>query len=106
MLRLITLIALAPLAYPQGADYVKAHYTKYEYQIPMRDGKRLFTSAYLPKDQSVKYPILLSRTPYSVAPYGEDKYKTDLGPSPLFGKDGFIFVYQDVRGRIDRRAHV
>jgi len=101
MLRLITtLIALAPLAYPQGADYVKSHYTKYEYQIAMRDGKKLFTSVYVPKDTAVKYPILMSRTPYSVAPYGEDKYKSDLGPSPLFGKDGFIFVYQDVRGRM------
>ncbi len=100
MLRLLSLLAFAPLAFPQGSEYVKAHYTKYEYQIPMRDGKRLFTSVYVPKDQAVKYPIMLSRTPYSVAPYGEDKYKSDLGPSPLFGKDGFIFVYQDVRGRM------
>ena len=100
MLRFLSLLAFAPLAFPQGAEYVKANYTKYEYQIPMRDGKRLFTSVYVPKDQSVKYPIMLSRTPYSVSPYGEDKYKSDLGPSPLFGKDGFIFVYQDVRGRM------
>ena len=100
MLRFLSLLALAPLAFPQGAEYVKAHYTKYEHLIPMRDGKRLFTSVYIPKDQSVKYPIMLSRTPYSVSPYGEDKYKSDLGPSPLFGKDGFIFVYQDVRGRM------
>jgi len=65
----------------------------------MRDGKRLFTSVYNPKDVSRKYPILLNRTPYSVAPYGVDQYKVDIGPSPLFGKDGFIIVYQDVRGR-------
>ena len=100
MLRFLSLLAIAPLAFPQGAEYVKAHYTKYEHLIPMRDGKRLFTSVYIPKDQSVKYPIMLSRTPYSVSPYGEDKYKSDLGPSPLFGKDGFIFVYQEVRGRM------
>ena len=64
----------------------------------MRDGVHLFTSVYVPKDQSQKYPIMLMRTPYSVQPYGPDAYKTDLGPSPLFGKDGYIVVYQDVRG--------
>jgi len=81
------------------ADYVKANYQKYEYQIPMRDGKKLFTSVYVPKDQSKKYPIMMDRTPYSVAPYGTDTYKGSLGPSSLFLHDGFIFVYQDVRGR-------
>ena len=80
-------------------DYVKSHYTKYEYRIPMRDGKRLFTSVYIPKDASQAYPFLMDRTPYSVAPYGEDEYKTALGPSEEFEKAGYIFVYQDVRGR-------
>ncbi|MFL5245349.1 MAG: CocE/NonD family hydrolase [Gemmataceae bacterium] len=78
---------------------IKAAYTKYEYRIPMRDGQRLFTSVYVPKDQSQKYPILLSRTPYTVRPYGADQYRDNLGPSPLFAKSGYIFVYQDVRGR-------
>src|SRR5690242_1521689 len=72
----------------QGLDAVKASYTKYEYRIPMRDGKRLFTAVYVPKDQAEPYPILLLRTPYSVAPYGVDKYPDNLGPSPLFGKAG------------------
>jgi putative CocE/NonD family hydrolase len=81
------------------AAYVKENYTKYEYQIPMRDGKKLFTSVYVPKDQSKKYPVMMDRTPYSVAPYGPDQYKGSLGPSNLFLHDGFIFVYQDVRGR-------
>ncbi len=81
------------------AAYVKDNYTKYEYEIPMRDGIKLFTSVYVPKDQSKKYPIMMDRTPYSVGPYGADAYKTSLGPSPLFLKDGYIFVYQDVRGR-------
>lgn len=83
----------------QGVEYVKEHYTKYEYRIPMRDGKRLFTAVYVPKDQSKQYPILLLRTPYSVKPYGADQYPSDLGPSPLFGKAGYIFASQDVRGR-------
>jgi len=80
-------------------DYVKAHYTKYEYRIPMRDGIHLFTSVYVPKDTSQQYPFMVDRTPYSVAPYGEDQYKKALGPSDEFEKSGYIFVYQDVRGR-------
>jgi putative CocE/NonD family hydrolase len=81
------------------AQYIKDNYQKYEYQIPMRDGKKLFTSVYVPKDQSKKYPIMMDRTCYSVAPYGTDKYKAALGPSSIFTHDGYIFVYQDVRGR-------
>ncbi|HEV8072261.1 MAG TPA: CocE/NonD family hydrolase [Planctomycetaceae bacterium] len=79
---------------------IKAQYTKYEYRIPMRDGKRLFSAVYVPKDDSRKYPIMLNRTPYSVAPYGADEYRDRLGPSKLFDKSGYIFVLQDVRGRM------
>jgi putative CocE/NonD family hydrolase len=96
---LILFAAPANNAIAQGLEYVKAHYTKYEYRIPMRDGKKLFTAVYVPKDDSRRYPILLMRTPYSVKPYGVDRYKPDLGPSPLFGKSAYIFAYQDVRGR-------
>ena len=94
-------------------DYVKAHYTKYEYRIPMRDGVRLFTAVYVPKDASQAYPFLMDRTPYSVAPYGEDQYPKHLGPSDEFEKAGYIFVYQDVRGRfmsegtfVEMRPHI
>src|SRR5262245_45186616 len=83
----------------QGIDYIRANYTKFEYEIPMRDGVRLFTSVYVPKDSSKKYPVLMIRTPYSVGPYGADQYHTSLGPSEAYARDGFIFVYQDVRGR-------
>ena len=72
-------------------------YEKFEFRIPMRDGVRLFTSVYIPIDKSEKYPILMNRTPYSVAPYGEGK-KSPLHPSRLYVKEKFIFVYQDVRG--------
>ena len=82
------------------AEYIKANYTKREVMIPVRDGVKLFTAIYEPKDKSQKYPILLNRTPYSVAPYGGDKYKMSLGPDELFAKEGYIFVYQDVRGRM------
>jgi putative CocE/NonD family hydrolase len=83
----------------QGIEYVKANYTKSEFRIPMRDGKHLFTAVYAPKDQSQQYPLLLQRTPYGIVPYGTDQYPADLGPSAAFGKSGYIFVYQDVRGR-------
>jgi putative CocE/NonD family hydrolase len=80
---------------------IKANYAKTEARIPMRDGVRLFTSVYAPRDTSEKYPILLTRTPYSVEPYGADAYPRNLGPSLKFAKDKFIFVYQDVRGRYE-----
>lgn len=81
------------------AEYIKANYTKREVSIPVRDGVKLFTSIYEPKDTSRKYPILLNRTPYAVNPYGDANFRTSLGPNPLFAKEGYIFVYQDVRGR-------
>lgn len=80
-------------------SYLRLHYTKREYLVPMRDGVRLFTAVYTPRDTTRKYPILLRRTPYSVAPYGEDKYPASLGPSEAFPRAGYIFVNQDVRGR-------
>ncbi len=84
----------------EGQDFdVKEHYTKYEYRIAMRDGVHLFTAVYVPKDSSHAYPFLIERTPYSVGPYGVDQYRTRLGPSPDFDKAGYIFVFQDVRGR-------
>jgi putative CocE/NonD family hydrolase len=83
----------------QEASPLNARYTKHEYQIAMRDGVKLFTSVYVPKNVSQKYPIMMLRTPYSVAPYGPDNYRDSLGPSPRFMEEGFIFVYQDVRGR-------
>ena len=81
------------------ADYIKSHYTKNEVMIPMRDGVKLFVCIYEPKDKKQKYPIMFDRTPYSVGPYGLDNYKTSLGPDELFAREGYIFVYGDVRGR-------
>ncbi len=84
------------------AAFIRENYTKFEYRIPMRDGVRLFTQAYVPKDvfsDARTYPILMQRTGYSVPPYGADLYRATLGPSELFEREKFIFVYQDVRGR-------
>jgi uncharacterized protein len=89
--------AQAPAA--EDTSYVRDHYTKMETYITMRDGKRLFTSIYMPKDQSKKYPMLMTRTPYTVAPYGANAYKKSLGQNKFLEREGFIFVYQDVRGK-------
>ncbi|MEO8371992.1 MAG: CocE/NonD family hydrolase [Candidatus Solibacter sp.] len=95
--------AAAPAA-PGGItrDYVRENYSKFELRIPMRDGVKLFTSVYVPKDAITDdrtYPIMLQRTGYSVAPYGLDQYRAGLGPSELFAREKFIFAYQDIRGR-------
>src|ERR1044072_8127785 len=71
--------------------YIKENYTKREVLIPMRDGGKLFTSIYEPKDKSQKYPIRFDRTPYTVGPYGADKFKGLLGPNELFAKEAYIF---------------
>jgi hypothetical protein len=89
----------AMLSRSQGEAFIRRHYRKQECQIPMRDGARLFTSIYAPRDASQTYPILLNRTPYSVRPYGPDAFRDNLGPSTHFATEGYIFVYQDVRGR-------
>jgi putative CocE/NonD family hydrolase len=89
------------------ANAIREHYVKYEYKIPMRDGVRLFTVAYVPKDRTRTYPIMMLRTPYGVGPYGVDNYPGSdrrtvrrFAPSALFVRDGYIFVHQDVRGRM------
>ena len=103
----------ASLQYAQGVDWIKEHYIKKDYRIQVRDGIKLFTSVYSPKDTTKNYPILMIRTPYTVAPYGEDKYPENLGPNESFSRDGYIFVFQDVRGMFlsegqfdDMRAYI
>ncbi len=91
----------------------RQNYLKHEYRIPMRDGKTLFTQVYLPRDQTRTYPLLIQRTPFGVSPYGEARYRPQLGASPEFDRAGYIFVFQDVRGRfqsegdfLDMRPHL
>ena len=95
-------VSLMPFLLAQGqqtAFEVKTHYMKSEHQVPMRDGVKLFTVVYAPKDSTKKYPIMFNRTTYSVGPYGPDSFKTAIGPSVRMAEEGYIFVYQDVRGR-------
>lgn len=92
-----------PSAEPQDdaawMAWVREHYERTEVRIPMRDGVHLFTTIYRPKHRGAPAPILLNRTPYGVGPYGADAYRKTLGPSRELVRAGFIFVYQDVRGR-------
>ena len=91
---------------PAAKGSLRNGYTKYEYRIPMRDGVRLFTVVYVPKDSSRSYPFLMQRTPYGAGVYAQDamRYGVDwypeaIGPSREFMDSGYIFVKQDVRGR-------
>ncbi|WP_298351835.1 CocE/NonD family hydrolase [Runella sp.] len=87
-------------SHAQTSNFVKDNYTKLDRQIAMRDGVKLYTVIYVPKDVSQSYPILMERTPYSAGPYGETNYTTNgPGPSKLLSEDKYIFVTQDVRGR-------
>jgi len=100
---LVVLIAITGCAAahpaPAGpAAPLRERYEKREVRIPMRDGVKLFTSIYLPRDTDRPVPILMRRTPYGVHPYGEDRFPGTLGPSGAFDREGYIFVLQDVRG--------
>lgn len=85
--------------------YVAKNYTKQEVDIEMRDGVKLHTTIYTPKDTSKEYPILIQRTPYSSRPYGEGKFKESIGPNIHLMQEGNIVVYQDVRGRWLSEGH-
>lgn len=94
------LIALGPrVAAAQDSLYTREHYDKAEYMVPMRDGVKLYTIVYTPKDTAQRVPIMLNRTPYGIPPYGLTDYRRVLGPSPEFDRDGYIVVYQDARGK-------
>ena len=82
-----------------NAVWLAEHYTKFEHRIRMRDGVRLFTRVYVPKDDSKSWPIVLTRTPYALKPYGAENYNDPAGSFRTLAKDKFILVTQDVRGR-------
>lgn len=97
---LLTAIFYFP-AFSQSPDpdslYMREHYDKFEYRIPMRDGAKLFTLVYMPKDKSKSYPVLMNRTCYNASGYGN--FKTYNHPSSFLIRDNYILVFQDVRGR-------
>jgi putative CocE/NonD family hydrolase len=81
------------------AAYIREHYVRSDHRIPMRDGVHLFTVVFAPRETSETYPLLMRRTPYGAVPTGKDRFPKTLGPNPLFAREKYIFVYQDVRGR-------
>jgi uncharacterized protein len=101
-LSLLTFLLFSFISFSQNTDsaWFVNNYRKTEVYIPMRDGVKLFTSVYIPKDQNTQHPFLMTRTPYSCAPYGEDKFVDIWNSYKIkYAKENFIFVTQDVRGR-------
>jgi hypothetical protein len=80
-------------------NFVKENYNKIDTTITMRDGIKLYTVIYTPKDDSQPYPFLMERTPYSAGPYGINNFPRQIGPNKNLMHEKYIFVYQDVRGR-------
>ncbi|MBN2415445.1 CocE/NonD family hydrolase [bacterium] len=91
-------VAADPASPSDRLGYFERHYRKTEYQIPMRDGARLYTQVYAPLDTTEPHPIVLYRTPYGIEPYG-DLFSHATVPSLWFAKEGYIIVGQDIRGR-------
>jgi len=85
----------------QDSAWIRDNYTKKEVYITMRDGVKLFTAIYLPKDATEKHPILMTRTPYSCAPYGEQNFSASLWLRHwrYYARENYVIVIQDVRGR-------
>jgi len=88
-----------PYSPSQDSLYIQENYNKAEYMVSMRDGVKLFTQVYIPKDLSVPHPFIINRTPYGCSPYGVDKARYRISPNPFMIRDNYIVVYQDVRGR-------
>ena len=96
----VVLSIFATFSFAQAQNnFVKENYTKVDTTITMRDGIKLYTVIYIPKDQKEKYAFLMERTPYSCGPYGDTNYARMIGPNPTLMKEKYIFVIQDVRGR-------
>jgi uncharacterized protein len=99
LLLLLPGIAPAQQRNNNEVDFVKSNYDKQEVYISMRDGIRLYTVIYTPKDKTNPHPFLMERTPYGSGPYGDSIYRRSLGPNRTLMHELYIFVYQDVRGR-------
>ena len=84
---------------PAHLAWIAANYHKSEHMVPMRDGAELYTIVYTPRFPTEPVPIMLFRTPYSIAPYDPGQYRNPLGPSAEFDRAGYVFVFQDVRGK-------
>jgi putative CocE/NonD family hydrolase len=85
---------------PRGStEALKLKYTKKEVYITMRDGVKLFTSIYAPKDTLNPHPVLINRTPYGIEPGGAENFNFFMQVYSRYPEAGYIMVFQDVRGR-------
>ncbi len=100
LLALALLSGCSLFAQNPAADsaFIRDNFSKQEVMVPMRDGAKLFTTIYTPKDKSKKHPFIIRRTPYSCSPYGENNFTKSIQNMHLV-REGYIFVFQDVRGR-------
>ena len=99
-MQILFIYTLVFCTYAHDTEFFENNYIKKEHRVQMRDGKRLFTAVYSPKDTINTYPILIWRTPYSVGPYGEDNYVQYRRETwHHYVEEGYIIVFQDVRGR-------
>lgn len=92
---LLVLLAVPALAAQSAAQ----RFTKRVEMVPMRDGTRLNTEIYVPTDHPGPLPVLVTRTPYGLR-HDADGFHTALSSSyQALVKDGYVFVFQDIRGR-------
>ena len=96
---IVIFIAASSYSYSQSISILKQKYDKQEVYITMRDGVRLFTSIYTPKNTSVTHPILMNRTPYNIEPGGPDSFNYFMQLYERYTDDDYIMVFQDVRGK-------
>jgi uncharacterized protein len=95
----VFILAFSSYSYSQSSDRLKEKYDKQEVYITMRDGVKLFTSVYTPKNTSVAHPVLLNRTPYNIEPGGPKSFNIFMQLYERYTSDEYIMVFQDVRGK-------
>src|SRR4029453_15728480 len=91
-LLLLALGAATPAASQSPGDTTRMLYTKHEYRIPMRDGVKLYTAVYVPKDTAARYPFLINRSRYGVGSYGADMYSR-IGTDWSLRRDPYLLVF-------------
>ena len=90
------LVFLVPAQRPsQSQDKPGAEFDVQEVMIPMRDGIKLHTLIFIPKKLSGPLPIIMSRTPYGIA----GSAGRLQGSYRELADEGYIFVFQDIRGK-------
>src|SRR5687767_5004320 len=85
---------LNPGVEAQATDPAK-NFTRTEARIAMRDGLKMYTIIYAPKNRSEPLPIIFSRTPYGI----DGAARSFTGSFKELADEGYIFVFQDIRGK-------